>query len=200
MGPAPKNRPEKDKPVTAVRTFAAVPVPPETAKALAEVRARWGRDLPMVRWVAPVNYHITLQFFGDVERPVLAQLRSSLGGSLAGAAAFTVELAGLGAFPSPAAPRVLWAACRQGEEELAALARRVATAAAAVGLPPQERRFHPHVTLARFRRPQPGAWTRLASAARQVWGSWPVTAVNLYASRLTLQGPIYEVIDRWPLT
>lgn len=186
--------------VTVVRTFAAVPIAPEAAQALAGVRARWGRELAMVRWVAPANYHITLQFFGDVEPAVLAQLRSSLGDSLTGAAAFTVELAGLGAFPSPAAPRVLWAGCRQGSEELTDLARRVAAAAAAVGLPAPDRRFHPHVTLARFRRPQPEAWNRLAAAVEQVWGRWTATQVNLYASRLTPQGPVYKVIDRWPLT
>ncbi|HLS89020.1 MAG TPA: RNA 2',3'-cyclic phosphodiesterase [Sphingobacteriaceae bacterium] len=186
--------------MTAVRTFAALPISPEAAQALAGVRARWGRDLPMVRWVAPANYHITLQFFGDVEQPVLAELRSALGESLAGAAAFTVELAGLGAFPSPAAPRVLWAGCRQGSRELADLARRVAEAGASVGLSLQDRRFHPHVTLARLRRPQPEAWTRLAAAAEQVWGRWPAAQVNLYSSRLTPQGPIYKIIDRWPLS
>ncbi|MEM8628340.1 MAG: RNA 2',3'-cyclic phosphodiesterase [Pseudomonadota bacterium] len=124
------------------RLFSALAVPEEDVDRLYELR----RSLPGARWVDPENYHITLQFFGDVDPHTADALERDL--AQVSAEPFDVRLSGLGHFGGERA-RSLWAGVVAGPElaQLASAHRRVARAC---GLEPERRKFHPHVTIARF--------------------------------------------------
>ena len=62
-----------------------------------------------VAWVAPENLHVTLKFLGGVEAERLPLVREALDRAVAGRAPFDLVVSGLGAFPTPTRPRVLWA-------------------------------------------------------------------------------------------
>ena len=125
-----------------IRLFVALGLPGLVRERLALIRA----PLPGARWVAPENMHITLRFIGEVEPPVAEDVDDTL--SHIGAPAFELRLGGLGTFGSRGRVRALWAGVEQCEP-LVHLQAKIEAACGRAGLPPEGRKFHPHVTLAR---------------------------------------------------
>jgi 2'-5' RNA ligase len=153
---------------------------------------------PRMLWTAPEGLHVTLRFFG--EQP------DARADALVGDAAkpyplkpFLVKWRGLGAFPSPRRPQVLWLGVTAGAAELgaleAAVARRFAATGAADGAAP--RPFHPHVTLGRVKvTGRPPDWSALLEAAAMPPVTSLVDHVRLYRSRGRPGGTGYEVLAR----
>jgi len=134
-----------------MRLFAAVVPPPSVLSeldALVDPRRDADRNL---RWVLPESWHLTLAFFGDVPDDRVELLQQVL--DAVRGAPFTVTLGGAGTFPNPVAARVLYQAVTDGGDDFAALGRRVRTAADRVGVPSDNAKHIPHLTLARTRRP-----------------------------------------------
>ena len=183
-----------------MRLFVAVPLGPAATRALdspvaALSHAQW-------RPVAAHSRHLTLRFLGERPGEEAAALRRALGAALAGGGAFDVELRGLGVFPHRGRPLVLWAGCGPGAERLDALAHRVEGACRAAGLPPADRPFSPHLTLARRRDRNGGdagvpALLHAWGDAR--WGVLRVSRVLLLCSELHGEGPRYTTVGEWVL-
>lgn len=154
-----------------------------------------------VRWVRLDGLHLTLRFLGPTLEPAVAGVRAAVRAAAAGAAPFTVRIAGGGAFPTPERPRTIWLGVVEGANDLAALARRVDEAVVPLGWPPEERPFRGHLTLARCE-PGPAAVAavgRLEEAARGLDVSWTADEVVLFESH-TGSGPArYEALERAPL-
>jgi 2'-5' RNA ligase len=127
-----------------MRLFVAIPLPEDVRLGLAGLAGA----VPGAGWVPPENLHITLRFLGEVDGHLFEDVCHAL--SLVGGAAFSLQLAGVGHFGDRRQVRVLWAAVR-ASEALARLRGRVERVLENCGLPREERRFHPHVTLARLR-------------------------------------------------
>jgi 2'-5' RNA ligase len=186
-----------------VRAFVAVRLDDATraaiASASANLRAHAG-DLP-VSWVAPDNFHITLKFLGGVDEGRVGPLAEALREAALGHRAFSLEVAGLGAFPSAARPRVLWAGVASGREPLTALADSVERAMASQGFPREDRAFSAHVTLGRVREPRraPALAAALTAGAFRPLGRVSVEAVALMRSDLSPRGARYRELARLPL-
>jgi RNA 2',3'-cyclic 3'-phosphodiesterase len=184
------------------RLFVGVRVSVAAAEAIAKA-ARSMRDRAVdgglkARWVAPAHYHITLKFLGWTHAPLMSALDDALADALAGAAAFEVESAGLGAFPEPQKARVLWAGARDPDGKLADLAARVETAAGRLGFAPEGRAFHPHVTLGRLGRPADASALLDAASEREFSKSW-IDSVVLFESEMKSTGSEYKPRAFWPL-
>jgi 2'-5' RNA ligase len=181
-----------------IRSFIAVPLPPEVKERLAEAQRRLRPVAPEVKWVAMDSFHITLKFLGGVAPDQLQQTWQEVTGGLRGAAGFTLHLVGAGAFPSAARPRVIWAGIAQGAEELARLAARTERACAACGFDPENRPFRSHVTLGRVREPAPNPQLaeQLVALATTDFGMVPVDRVILMKSDLTPQGARYTALEQ----
>ena len=117
-------------------------------------------------------------------------------------APFDISVAGLGAFPSPTRPRVLWAGLREGREALSSLAEAVDVALARLGFPRDDRAFSPHVTLARVREPRraPALAEALTAAATQPFGRVGVREATLMRSDLSPRGARYTPLAAAPLS
>jgi len=154
-----------------------------------------------VGWVRPENLHLTLKFLGPVDEPRLVDVRAALAGAAALAAPFELAVAGLGAFPTPARPRVVWAGVDRGGAALAALAGAVEDALAPLGVPREARAFSAHVTLGRVRQPRgdPALAAALAAAAGRGFGVLRVARLSLMRSDLSPNGARYTEIDGWAL-
>jgi 2'-5' RNA ligase len=108
--------------------------------------------------------------------------------------------AGLGLFPAHRAPRVLWLGLSTGAAEAIDLQRRVAARLSTIGVTIEERAFHPHLTLARWREARNADRRRIAAADHGTEvARIDVGAVTLYQSRLSSSGPTYAVLARAPL-
>ena len=117
-------------------------------------------------------------------------------------AVFDISIAGLGAFPSPARPRVLWAGLREGGDALGALAEAVDVAVARLGFAREDRAFSPHVTLARVREPRrtPALAEALAAGQTQAFGRVSVREATLMRSDLSPRGARYTPLASAPLS
>jgi len=144
-----------------------------------------------LRWVQPDHSHLTLVFLGHVDDPRVPDLVESIGRPVH-IAAFTIALETLGVFPARGAPRVLWVGVGAGADALAAAQREISTRVAAVGIATEDRPFHPHLTLARWRESRPADRGRaLGAAPRGVVARAEVNGVTLYRSQLSPSGPTY---------
>lgn len=178
-----------------MRFFYAVFLPEEVRRALVEAQ---GKVAPYKGWkeVAPHQLHLTLLFLGERPEEDLAELLA-LGHRLGRLTPpFTAYLRGTGYFPNEGTPRV-WFAKAEGEgfsalaEGLRAGVREVLgeEALQAGGDKP----FKPHITLARRKAPAP-------RVPPVVFGlEWPVTEFALVRSELRPKGPVYTVVEKFPL-
>lgn len=104
--------------------------------------------LPGARWVEPENYHITLRFAGDISADLADDFVEAL--SAIRFQPFPVTLNEIACFGGKK-PRAIYAGITMSEP-LARLQMAHEHAAQVAGLPPEGRKFVPHVTLARLNR------------------------------------------------
>jgi RNA 2',3'-cyclic 3'-phosphodiesterase len=174
----------------------AVRPPDEVLSEVSAMVARARGVLPDARWAGPEQWHLTLAFLGPVSElaPVVDGLRS-----LRGRGSFTLRLGGAGAFPSVRRARVLWLGAVDGGEAVSSLAGDVASTLAPLGYEPEERRFHPHVTLARLRVPGDVHAAVAALGESPAGEAFTVEEFVLYQSRPSPRGSSYTALERVPL-
>jgi RNA 2',3'-cyclic 3'-phosphodiesterase len=182
------------------RTFIAIPIPDPIGQQLAGWQRALAPEIPGCRWVESQPLHITLGFLGDVRNRDLNDLCLGVAAAAEPTSRFELNVEGLGAFPSPARPRVVWAGITAADlGPLGTLRESVVRAATKAGYRPDDPRFHPHVTLGRIRsdRGQPCDLTEIVrrEQARSA-GSFPVVEVVTYASTLGPGGAAYAPLNR----
>jgi 2'-5' RNA ligase len=101
---------------------------------------------PDARWIHPESLHITLKFIGEQPPERVKAIAEKL--QAIEAKPFDIRLAESGFFPTAKAPRVFWIGVHAGPQ-LATLAKNIDEAVAQLGVPPEERKYNPHLTLAR---------------------------------------------------
>jgi 2'-5' RNA ligase len=148
------------------------------------------------RWQDDEQLHLTLRFVGEVDRPVANDLADAL--IHVRAPSMEVRLAGTGRFEQRSSG-ALWAGI-EPKQPLAALAAKIERACVGVGLEPEHRAFHPHITLARWK----GRRTReLGDFLDRTRGlSSPPFSVRdfiLFESHLSRHGAHYEEVASFVL-
>jgi 2'-5' RNA ligase len=188
----------RDRPDTgSIRAFVAILIDDTTRAALAAEIDRLRAAAPRVAWVAAANLHFTLKFLGQVDPALVEPLTRRLQAALHDAPAFDLDLAGLGAFPTAARPRVVWVGVVAGHAPMRGIAERVETALEPMGFARASRPFSPHLTLGRVRDPRRD--DRLAALidhdAGRSFGSFRVHAASLMRSVLSPRGSQYSEIN-----
>lgn len=176
------------------RLFVALDLPPELKAAARSLQF----GLRNARWLDDAGLHLTLAFIGEVDGSAVERVEDGL--AEVEADSIRVELHGLGCFPGRGAPRVLWTGAAP-KAELAALASTVTRALRRAGVALKRRRFTPHVSLVRFRRPPPRIDLERYLAAHSLFRS-PVCEVesfHLYSSILRPSGALYTIEATYPL-
>jgi RNA 2',3'-cyclic 3'-phosphodiesterase len=174
--------------VAVLRLFVALDLPQAAKRSLEPL----AKGLGDVRWLAPEQQHLTLRFIGDVDNGVLHDIAEAL--ATVPARPFELTLKGLGHFPPRGEPRVLWVGVDRSPE-LANLKRRIDRALREVGMPPDARKFAPHITIARMR--EPLSPTRLGTylTRHSLYRSapFPVSGFHLYSSWLRSDGAEHQI-------
>lgn len=174
-----------------MRLFVAVWPPPAVVDA---VRAAlvgvpsWLDDTSGLRWVPPLQWHVTLRFLGDADLDEAVRAFRSVAAGEGGP---------LEAEVGPATGRFGRRVLHVPVHGLEGLAAAVVTATRSVGRPPDDRPFAGHLTLARAR--ERGGTDLAGWCGVPVAGCWAVREVTLAASRTDRDGSRYEVVDRLPL-
>ena len=176
-----------------------------SADARVEVAALVGgarENLPGAKWVRENSYHLTLVFLGNVEETILPRVNEALASATAGRPSFSIQLCRSGIFPEKRRPvRALWIGLADGEP-IVDLQRAIARELSDTGLiNPEDRRFHPHLTVARCRRPWPRsageAWCSLLDGP--LGEPFGVERCVLFRSHLRADGAHYEPLRTYSL-
>ena len=174
------------------RLFVALRPPPAMRAALLHVAA----EIPGARWQGDERLHLTLRFIGEVDRHVAEDVAAALGS--VSHPGFALRLDGIGCFERRGRIDNIWAGVTP-HEPVRSLHATVTSALRRAGIPPEERAFVPHVTLARFTR---GPASADALPIARLWPQ-PVEArfdhFLLYESELGAAGPHYSAIARYRL-
>lgn len=175
------------------RLFVAVRPPEDARDLLIDAMD----DSPDFRWQDDEQLHLTLRFIGEVDRPQADDLADALGRIRA--ERFQLRIAGVGRFDQRRAG-ALWAGV-EPREPVAALASKVERVCQQVGLEPERRAFHPHITLARWK----GRRTRevqdfLERRRGLSSDAFDVDCFILFESRLSRHGAHYEEVASYPLS
>jgi len=181
-----------------VRTFIAIELDHAVLRAIDRIQVELQRGAPRgaIRWVDSSGIHLTLKFLGDVPVGQIKEIEAGIMRACAGCAPFRIACQGVGCFPNPARPRVLWVGVAEPTGKLASVQRAVERDVAPLGYPSEDRPFAPHLTLGRVR--QDASREDLKRLGELVL-SFPkgnpaemmVSAVSLMRSDLTPSGAIY---------
>jgi 2'-5' RNA ligase len=175
-----------------LRLFVGIEFPPELKLRLSLLCS----GIAGARWVDPGNFHLTLRFIGEIDEGTAADVDEALL-RLRGRP-FSVQLAGVGVFGGEKL-RQLWIGVER-DPALYALQSKIELALIRIGLPPEPRKYVPHVTLARLRDPRRDELQQFL-AAHAPFRAEPlqVDSFNLIASYLTKAGSVYEDQADYPL-
>jgi RNA 2',3'-cyclic 3'-phosphodiesterase len=177
-----------------LRTFFAVEIGDaarSAARAVAErLAAAPGGEA--VRWVRPESYHVTLRFLGATPRNHVAGLVAAAQRTARAIAPFELRLGALAGFPSRRPRAVVLDVAPH--EAIVALAREVERAVVEAGFAPEERAFHPHLTLGRVRERR----TPFLASAEGPADAAPfaVGCFVLFQSALATTGAQYTPLER----
>lgn len=176
-----------------MRLFIALDFPESVADRLEEI----AHGLPDAAWVPSHQYHLTLRFLGETDEESFRNVERALGEI--NADSFHLDLKSVGHFPLRGNPEVLWAGVAPNEF-LLRLSHKVDSALGRAGIPPDGRKFHPHVTLARLKS---GAVRHVGDFEVQnslfKVSDVAVEAFHLYSSRLAPEGAVHTVEATYPL-
>lgn len=175
-----------------MRAFVALEIPGVVVDSLARAQKELEASGADVKLVERENLHLNLKFLGELRDAEVSEAKSRLGRlSLKGA---EVTVRGVGAFPTSARPRVVWAGIAQEDEPLVVpIARAVISALEGIG-ERDDRSFRPHITLARVRSGR--NMRELTEVLRQIagmeFGVVDLKEIKLKSSTLMPSGPIYR--------
>src|SRR5205807_635855 len=100
------------------------------------------------------NLHLTLKFFGDVPIGQIGDVSAAASVAARASGPFELILAGCGVFPTRGKPSVLWIGIEDPRGGLHNVQQALEEECAARGFTHDPRPYHPHLTIARIRKPQ----------------------------------------------
>lgn len=182
-----------------MRLFTGIDLPEEVVGNLTRLIERL-RPHAQFKWTAVYNLHLTTKFIGEWPEERLQDLIAALQ-ALGARPPIPVQVEGIGWFPNPHNPRVLWTGIKAGPE-LAQLAADTDEATATLGIPKETRKYSPHLTIARIKDVVPLSPIRQAIAALPEvdFGSFEADRFHLYLSKPGPSGSIYTKLADIPLS
>jgi 2'-5' RNA ligase len=181
-----------------VRTFIAIELDETIKAALADLQGQLKAKVPQdtVRWVKPEGIHLTLKFLGNVPASRIEEIKQALTQACAGFPAFSFSVRGLGCFPRPRRPRVIWVGVQEETGTLKRLQKAIEDEMEKLGFAPEGREFHAHLTLGRTqRRAGSGDVRRLGQLVEEMdvseLGRMKAGGVSLMRSDLRPTGAVY---------
>ncbi len=178
-----------------IRAFIAVDVEgPEIVSRIRRIQdslLETGSELKLVK---PENLHFTVKFLDRIDEELVEEIERVL--RELELKKFSINIAGIGTFPSHRRPRVIWLGVGDGEKEFISLMKEADNALSKLGFPRERREPTAHLTIARVKR------VRSIEAIKKVFstladveiGRMIVDHIRIKKSTLTPRGPIYETL------
>jgi 2'-5' RNA ligase len=181
-----------------MRLFTGVSLPPAVAENLTRLVQRL-RPTAKINWAPPENLHLTTKFIGHWPDERLPELIRHLE-PLCHRPPPAIRARNIGWFPNPHHPRILFVGIQAGSD-LEALAADTDRALQPLGVEPENRKYAPHLTLARIKDasiPLAALRQEIAAVEDQDFGSWVAQGFHLYSSKPGSKGSVYTQIADFP--
>jgi 2'-5' RNA ligase len=185
-----------------MRLFIGLDVPYEMSRNL-ELLLQLLKPAAHIQWSPMTNLHITTKFIGEWPEDQLPQLKSALQ-QIPRPGALDIAIRGIGWFPNPHQPRILYAGI-QAPPALAQLAAASDAACQTLGIEAEHKADHkpftPHLTLARIKSPEDlfPLKKAIAGLPNADFGAFTAHQFHLYQSRPTPSGSLYTKLATYPL-
>lgn len=180
-----------------MRLFTAIELNHEATQELLRLQHEAKNHFISRKWQPPERMHLTLHFLGELSVTQADIVKQELHLTAASCHSFELCLTDIGAFPSLQRPRVLWAGIKEQDSCLSTLQHILSARLREKQLYEEERRYSPHITLARDVSVKKEANTH-GPLPRVQPVCWTVHELTLFRSTLTGEGPLYEVIEKYP--
>jgi len=184
-----------------MRLFVALEIPEAVRREVARRVAGLREQLPRAKWVDTTNLHLTLLFLGQVDEAQVPVLTAALQEAFARHPSLDLRLADAGTFPPRRPARVAWIGMETPGDLEGLQADVTAAAVEAIGFEPEERPYHPHVTLARCEPnwPRDAADKFVIAFPGTIGQPWTAERGVLMESKLSPRGAQYRVAAELPL-
>ena len=177
-----------------MRLFTAIDIPDTLRSALTELQ---DDDALPSQWSDPDQFHITLRFIGEVSKAQAVQYEEALADVHAGPV--HCDPYGLDVLPSRRSPRVLMLGLER-TDSMMELYEAVSDALEVEGLDPEDRKYRPHVTIARLEDVKPNEVHEFLRAHEDItFPAYEAERFVLYESTLRPDGAIHEPQAFYPL-
>ncbi|MCB1496987.1 MAG: RNA 2',3'-cyclic phosphodiesterase [Bauldia sp.] len=174
------------------RLFTGIEIPADISERLALLRG----GIPGARWIDKENYHITLRFIGDIDMRTADEVADALG--RIDRTAFPVTIDGIGSFGTRKPHSII--ARIQPSRALIELQAEQERLMQRLGLPAEQRKFTPHITLARVRGVNAQEIANyLFQRGGLVSRPFEISEFVLFSSRNSVGGGPYVVEEAYPL-
>lgn len=150
-------------------------------------------------WTGSEQWHLTLTFHTELDADEVRRLERTVARCAAIRDATSARFRGGGAFPSAKRGRILWVGVEPADQGLAGIQRNLTARLRRQGWPLDDRRYRPHLTVARsrVRRDLSAIVDELGAYAGP---SWPVDRIAIVQSRPDDEGRfVHEQIGDYPL-
>jgi 2'-5' RNA ligase len=176
-----------------IRSFLAIELPKTILKKIGEVQGDLKVSHTDVRWVSPEKIHLTLKFFGNIDESKIEPIVKAIEGPIKTILPFHLMVRGVGAFPHLKNPRVIWMGLVDGEDILSSLQKQLENELEKIGFQPENRPFHPHLTLGRVKssKGREELVKGIEKYKEKEFGDFDVDRVGFLKSDLRPTGPIY---------
>ncbi|MFH2045062.1 MAG: RNA 2',3'-cyclic phosphodiesterase [Pseudomonadota bacterium] len=154
-----------------------------------------------VRWVKPDNIHLTLHFFGNIDKSDVEHIKVAVGDCVKSFSHINLSVKGIGVFPSITRPRVIWAGISGEIPLLLSLHNTLEKRLEEFGFKIEERPFQAHLTMGRFKGKVNNG--KLIEAIRKYQNFDPevftAKEIILFNSNLKPEGAVYTELLNVPL-
>jgi len=184
----------------AFRLFVAIVLPGAVRDEIIRVQRELQPLVPreVVRWARPDQFHLTLRFLGAVPTDGIESLKQSVSAVCRNARPLSLRAEGVGFFPNPRSPRVVWVGINDGAGRLAGLQQQIEAAVRPFSPETGEKNFTGHVTLGRLKNPRPSDIRDLVahvqSLEKQTFGDWTAGQIEIIRSELSPNGARYTLL------
>jgi 2'-5' RNA ligase len=181
-----------------VRSFLAFDIEnDEVKKKLAytqKLLIQTGADLKLVE---TENIHVTIRFLGNITLTMVERIHQEM--KTVQFIPFEIQIKGVGAFPNPNYPRVVWAGITAGSTELGSVFDQLEPRLQQLGFKPEEKGFNAHLTIARVRsgRNKIQLASFLKEYANRDFGMVRAECLRLKQSDLAPTGPVYSTLKEF---
>lgn len=189
-----------------LRLFIAVPLPADIRAQVAALSGNLQKGVQFTpnrpSWSDPATTHLTLLFLGQTDEDKVPAITRALDRVGPQFAPLRIEVKRLGVFPNWRSPRVLWAGIRERSHQITDLQKAVERAMVNLGYVPEEKEFHPHLTLARFKQLKGVSMIEkiVNDHQRYMFGPFEAPEVVLYKSELNPGGARHTALHRVTLS